>query len=132
MPHNLATTNDRTAMMYVGELPWDKLDAPATAEEAIVAAGLDYEVKLTAMQTEGGTPVSNRKAVVRTDTNDVLGIVGNGYVPVQNRQSFGFLDAVVAEGGLRYQHGRGLRQGRTHPAAGQVAEPHPCQEQRRP
>ena len=31
-----------------------------------------------------------------------LGVVSDQYVPVQNRQAFGFLDAVVADGGLRY------------------------------
>lgn len=96
MSHNLAETDGRTAMFYTGEVPWHKLgtrlNTPATAEEAIVAAGLDYEVELAAMQTSDGTPISNRKAVVRTDTSNVLGVVGNGYVPVQNRQSFGFLD----------------------------------------
>jgi phage/plasmid-like protein (TIGR03299 family) len=102
-------------MMYVGDVPWHnlgtKLDAPATAAEAIVSAGLDYQVSLTAIQTEGGTQVINRKAVVRTDTNQVLGVVGNGYVPVQNRQSFGFLDAVVGEGGLRYHTAGALGRG---------------------
>lgn len=115
MPHNLATTNGRTAMMYVGEVPWHslgtKLDAPATAEEAIVAAGLDYQVRLTPIQTDVGTPVTYRKAVVRTDTSDVLGVVSNQYVPVQNSQAFGFLDAVVAEGGLKYHTASALGKG---------------------
>lgn len=115
MSHNLSTTNGRTAMMYFGEVPWHqlgtKLDKPATAEEAIVAAGLNYDVKLTAIQTDSGTPVTNRKAVVRTDTNAVLGVVGAGYVPVQNTQSFGFLDAIVAQGGLRYHTAGALGKG---------------------
>jgi phage/plasmid-like protein (TIGR03299 family) len=36
------------------------------------------------------------------DTDQVLGVVGNSYQPVQNHQCFGFLDAVVADGRLRY------------------------------
>jgi phage/plasmid-like protein (TIGR03299 family) len=115
MPHNLATTNGRTAMMYTGEVPWHglgtKLDAPATAEEAIVAAGLDYRVKMVPMRTDDGNPVIQRKAIVRSDTSDVLGVVGNGYVPVQNTQCFGFLDAVVAEGGIRYHTAGALGKG---------------------
>jgi phage/plasmid-like protein (TIGR03299 family) len=106
MPANLAITDGRTAMMYAGETPWHglgtRLDEPATAEEAIEAAGLDYQVQLQSLVTGEGIPVPTRKAVIRTDTNDVLGVVGNSYQPVQNHQCFGFLDAVVADGQLRY------------------------------
>ena len=106
MAHNLATTNGKPAMMYSGEVPWHRLgtrlEEPATAREAIEAAGLGYEVELKDLATTDGTPVRMRKAVRRCDTGDVLGVVGTSYVPVQNRQAFGFLDAIVADGGLRY------------------------------
>lgn len=116
MPHNLATTSDgRTAMMYTGEVPWHRLgtqlDQPATAREAIEAAGLNYLVELKPLATTDGTEVPSRKATVRTDTGTVLGVVGNGYVPVQNYQAFGFLDAVVADGGLRYHTAGALGKG---------------------
>lgn len=115
MPHNLATTNGKTAFCYCGEAPWhglgQKLDAPATAKEAITAAGLDYEVQLTPIATYDGLTVEGRKAVVRYDKQEVLGVVSDRYVPVQNRQAFGFLDAVVAEGGLRYHTAGGLGRG---------------------
>jgi phage/plasmid-like protein (TIGR03299 family) len=115
MGHELATVNGRTAMMYVGEVPWHglgcRLESPATAREAIAAAGLDYDVVLADLITSRGTPVSNRKAVVRTDSNAVLGVVGNSYVPIQNRECFSFLDAVVADGGLRYHTAGALRKG---------------------
>ena len=105
MAHDLAVNDDgRTAMMYIGKPPWHglgtQLDCPATAEEAITAAGLNYDVQLTPLATTDGLDVPQRKAVVRYDTQQVLGVVGNDYVPVQNREAFGFLDAVVAEGGL--------------------------------
>lgn len=115
MAHNLATTNGKTAMMYTGEVPWHKLgtklDQPATAREAIEAAGLNYRVDLKSLNTEDGTAVAQRKGVVRTDSGTVLGVVGNSYVPVQNYQAFGFLDAVVAEGGLRYHTAGALGNG---------------------
>jgi phage/plasmid-like protein (TIGR03299 family) len=115
MPADLATTNGRPAMMYAGEPPWHslgtRLDAPATAEEAIAAAGLDYEVTLTPVATVDGLDVPKTRAVVRYDTQAVLGVVSDRYVPVQNRQAFGFLDAVVAEGGLRYHTAGALGQG---------------------
>lgn len=115
MAHELATTNGRTAMMYAGEIPWHglgtKLDEPATAREAIEAAGLDYLAELQDIQTTDGTPIPNRRAVVRSDSGDILGIVGNTYVPVQNHQAFGFLDAVVADGTLRYHTAGALGKG---------------------
>lgn len=50
MPHDLATTNGRTALAYFGELPWHRLgtrlEEPTTAAEEITAAGLDDEVRL--------------------------------------------------------------------------------------
>lgn len=115
MAHELATANGRTAMMYAGEVPWHglgtKLGEPTTAREAIDAAGLNYLAELKEIQTGDGTPVPQRRAVVRSDTGEVLGVVGNSYVPVQNYQAFGFLDAVVADGSLRYHTAGALGKG---------------------
>lgn len=115
MAHELATTNGRTAMMYAGEVPWHglgtRLDQPATAREAIQAAGLDYSADLKEVWTNDGTPIPQRRAVVRSDTGCVLGIVGTSYVPVQNHQAFGFLDAIVADGQLRYHTAGALGKG---------------------
>jgi len=115
MAHNLATTSDKPAMMYKGDAPWHrlgtKLDKPPTAHEAIQAAGLNYQVDLVRVATLAGQPVDQRRATVRDDTKAVLGIVGNSYVPVQNHQAFGFLDAVVAEGNLRYHTAGALGKG---------------------
>lgn len=115
MPHELANTNGQAAMAYFGETPWHglgtSLEEPATAEEAIAAAGLDYDVELTSIQTDEGLPVPDRRAVVREDTQEVLGVVGKSYQPVQNRQCFGFLDAVVADGSIRYHTAGALGKG---------------------
>jgi len=115
MAHDLAMTNGKTAMMFYGKEPWHglgtKLDHPATAAEAIEAAGLDYQVELAPLVTTGGIEVPQRKAVIRDDTKEVLGVVGNSYIPIQNRQCFGFLDAVVAEGQLEYHTAGALGSG---------------------
>lgn len=115
MPEGLATTEGRTAMMYAGEVPWHRLgtrlDDPATAEEAIDAAGLDYRVAVRPLETVDGSPASMRKATVRLDSGKVLGVVGNTYRPVQNRECFGFLDSVVADGRLRYHTAGALGNG---------------------
>jgi len=115
MPANIATTNGKPAFMFYGEEPWhrlgQKLEAPATAAEAITAAGLDYEITLTDVATVDGMMVPKTKAVVRYDNQTVLGVVSDKYCPVQNRQAFSFLDAVVADGGLRYHTAGALGRG---------------------
>lgn len=115
MAHNLSTTNGKVSMAYYGQEPWhglgQKLDAPATAAEAIVAAGLDYTVELAPLATVDGLSVSCRKAVVRYDTQEVLGVVGCNYQPIQNTQAFGLMDAVVADGGLKYHTAGALGKG---------------------
>jgi phage/plasmid-like protein (TIGR03299 family) len=102
-------------MMYAGEKPWHglgvELSESATAAEAIEAAGLDYRVELHSLSTDDGIPVPSRKAVIRSDTSEVLGVVGNSYQPVQNHQCFGFLDAVVADEQLRYHTAGALGKG---------------------
>jgi len=115
MAHELATTNGRTAMMYFGDTPWHglgtRLNEPATAAEAIDKAGLNYQVEMRPLTTTDGLAVPQRQAVVRTDSEQVLGVVGNSYQPVQNFECFGFLDAVVAEGSLKYPTAGALGQG---------------------
>ena len=102
-------------MMYVGEVPWHglgrRLDSPATAAEAIEAAGLDYQVELARLVTSDGIPVPDRQAVVRSDTRSVLGVVGRNYRPAQNRDCFDFLDGLAAEGGVRYHTAGALGRG---------------------
>lgn len=115
MAHEIATTNGRPAIAYYGDTPWHGLGTelanPATASEAILAAGLNYEVDLQSLWTSGGDLVSSRQAVVRRDTSEVLGVVGRGYQPIQNHQCFSFLDSVVADGRLRYHTAGALGKG---------------------
>src|SRR6266478_5911281 len=99
MAHNLNFTNGRAAMFYHGERPWHglgtQLDKPATAAEAIVAAGLDWQVEARFMQTIDGDNVDGYRAIIRLDTGDCLGVVGSIYAAIQNAQAFGYFDAVV-------------------------------------
>lgn len=115
MAHEIATVHGKHSMAYFGDVPWHqlgtKLDQPATASEAISAAGLDYEVNLQSLWTSAGDPVPNRQAVVRQDTSELLGVVGKGYQPIQNHECFSFLDSVVADGGLRYHTAGALGRG---------------------
>jgi len=103
-------------MMYVGETPWHglgtKLDKPATASEAIIAAGLDYTVEKFDLTTfQSNLPVENHFATVRTDTKQVLGVVGSRYTPIQNKDAFTMFDALVGEGEAIYHTAGALGKG---------------------
>ena len=78
MAHDISTTNGKPAIAYFGDTPWHglgtRLEEPANAELAIQAAGLDYQVELQDMTTPRGSVVPGRKAVVRSDTHEVLGV----------------------------------------------------------
>lgn len=100
--HNLNVNNGKASMFYVGEVPWHKLgtqlEKPATAQEAIEAAGLDFRVQLKPVKTvinRHRKVVPNTFATVRTDTSEVLGVVGSRYQPIQNRDAFAFFDGIV-------------------------------------
>ena len=73
-----------------------------TAEEAIKNANLDYEVDKTNVYFNCGTDcmseIDGYFATYRKDTNDYLGMVKSRYEIVQNRDAFGFFDAIIDSG----------------------------------
>ena len=108
MGHNLEEKNEKISMMYVGKQPWHGLgqylgENNVTAEEAMQAASMDWEVATVPLYIETETPeysgimkaVKDRKAIIRTDTYDVLGLKSDHYRPLQNRDAFKVLDLVV-------------------------------------
>jgi phage/plasmid-like protein (TIGR03299 family) len=83
MSHEIET------MMAVGERPWHKLGTslatpPATIQEALEKAGLDWQIRLEKCYLADGTPV-DRNAVVRLNDRNVL---GPDWRPIQNAQAF--------------------------------------------
>jgi phage/plasmid-like protein (TIGR03299 family) len=106
--------------MYYGPRPWHnlgvELDHPATSEEAIIAAGLNWDVELSPLYTlvqSENIRVPNQYAVTRLDRNEILGVVGSVYKPLKNREAFSFFDSVVGEGQAIYHTAGSLRGGRT-------------------
>jgi phage/plasmid-like protein (TIGR03299 family) len=112
-------------MMYTGAIPWHglgvKLDNPATAEEAIKAAELDWEVETRSVyqyaisdtrQFYSHLEIPNKNAIVRKDTNEAFAIMSNGYEPVQNKDAFGFFDSVIGQGEAIYHTAGSLYGGR--------------------
>lgn len=92
--------NDRS-MIYVGETPWHrlgvKLDKPPTTREAIVAAGLDWEVGTKPLVTCDGEPVGHR-AAYRMSDGKIFGVVGPEWHPLQNAESFAWFDPFLDAG----------------------------------
>lgn len=103
MAHGLEIKNGKANMMYAGsnETPWHKLgtylgENAVTAEEAIIAAGMDWEVSTQEISC-GGSIVPDFKAIVREDTQEVLGIRKNKYTPYQNKDAFKVLDPFIGK-----------------------------------
>lgn len=123
MPHRLWIDGERAAMMYVGEDPWHglgtKLAEPATAEQAIVAAKLDWQVKkipLYAWADPVAYPIEGKYTVVPEDRwgkqdCPTFGIVSGSYRPLQNREAFEFFDPIVGEGAAVYHTAGALDEG---------------------
>jgi phage/plasmid-like protein (TIGR03299 family) len=133
MAHNL-NYNEQTgkhSFFSVKEKAWHNLgqvisDYPTSAE-AIKHAGLNYTVEkrpLFTYDTENniGDPetdilipeieVPDFYATVRTDTEDVLGVVGNDYEIVQNVNAFDFFDSIVGgKDGILYETAGALGKG---------------------
>ena len=111
------------SMMYAREVPWHgfgtKVDGLQTAEEAIVAAGLDWEVVsrpiyIRQIGTAKGkiVKVPGYVANVRNRDSAPLGVVSPGYRVVQNRTAFAMADEIVATGEAKYETAGSLREGR--------------------
>ncbi len=122
MAHNLLIQNGQASMFYINEVPWHglgvNLDRPATAQEAIEAAQLDWSVtKLPLFAGSKHIPVPDKFAVVRKTSNvvaktdPVLGVVGKDYTPLQNRDAFKFFDAIVEQDAAIYHTAGALGQG---------------------
>lgn len=107
MSHNLnINENDKANMAYVGETPWHKQgtylgEKEAMAEDMLIAAGMDWRVvENTVFHGSDSSEVEEiegYKAIVRSDTKDVLSIVKNRYTPLQNSEAFGVLDLFLSE-----------------------------------
>lgn len=132
MAHDL-NFNEQTgkhSFFSVKEKPWHGLgqiikDYPTSAE-ALKFAGLDYTVekrKLFTFDNENQTAdedteikipeieVPNYFATVRTDNENILGVVGRDYEVVQNIDAFSFFDSIVGGDGIQYETAGALGKG---------------------
>ena len=129
MAHNI-NYNELTgkhSFFSVNEKPWHNLGQIVTeypnSKEALIFAGLDYEVVKRKIYTHDGElpsdmdflirdiVVPNYQATIRTDTNQVLGVVGKDYEIVQNVDAFSFFDSIVGGDGIQYETAGALGNG---------------------
>lgn len=128
---NFNEANNEYSFFSVKERAWHGLgkivEQYPTSAEAIKFAGLDYSVEkrpLFTYDTENHTgdpdidllvpeiEVPNYFATIRTDTEQVLGVVGKDYEVVQNVNAFEFFDAIVGGGeGMLYETAGALGKG---------------------
>lgn len=113
------------SMFYVKQEPWHGLgirleDAPATSQEAIVAAELDWNVKLQNLySTDNRDPkdikvvnVEDYYGVQRQDNMKILGVVKSRYQPLQNIEAFDFFDKIIDAKLGEYHTAGSLKDGR--------------------
>lgn len=75
--------------------PWTALGTPVETndvDQIMKIAGLDWEVQ-TVIPEVNGSPVSDFRAIERTDTGQVFGFQRKGYTPLQNRHLFEIVES---------------------------------------
>jgi phage/plasmid-like protein (TIGR03299 family) len=102
-------------MFYTREKPWHGLgimvqEAPMSVD-ALILAGLDWNVIQKPIQTVEGYPIPGFLANVRDLDNKILGVVTSRYKVVQNHDAFAFTDELLGEG-VTYETAGSLQEGR--------------------
>ena len=73
---------------------------------------LNWNVRTESIQTESGITIQDKIALVREDTNDIVGVHSDGYRPFQNQELFELLDKVSNMTGLELTKGGCFKEGR--------------------
>ena len=73
---------------------------------------LNWNVRTESIQTESGITIQDKIALVREDTNDIVGVHSGGYRPFQNQELFELLDKVSNMTGLELTKGGCFKEGR--------------------
>jgi phage/plasmid-like protein (TIGR03299 family) len=104
-------------MMYVGQTPWHGLgqvvseDAAGNVAQSIQAAGLDWEVNKEQLQTEQGERVAGAWATIRQTDRRALGVVGDQYTILQNRDAFNWFQPFLDTKQVRFETAGSLHDG---------------------
>ena len=103
------------SMFYVREKPWHglgtRVDEAPTSIDALVLAGLDWQVNQKNVYTQDGNIIPGYKANIRGTDDSALGIVSDKYKVVQNEDAFQFTDDLLGAG-VTYETAGALQGGR--------------------
>ena len=119
MAHNLNFNNGQWSFAAKGQKAWHGLgqyvSEAMTSEQAITLGGLDYTVEKRPLYAPGwaGTMVEaeGHYGNVRTDNNEILGVVKGRYRIVQNKDAFGFFDSIIDKGEAIFETAGALGKG---------------------
>ena len=89
-----------------------KLNGCKSAESALDKSGLAWSVEPAPLVTGNGLDVTSHKALYRSDTKRVLGVVGADYEIIQNTTAFAFFDVIAERYGARYEYAGVIKNGR--------------------
>ena len=124
MAHGFINMGKNTTFATRKEMAWHGLGTVVdamTSKEAIVLGGLDFEVglkKLYCMKDEHSVftspegkmtwnndriEIPSNFATYRKDRQEVFGVVGARYTPIQNTEAFSFFDSIIGEGHAKYE-----------------------------
>ena len=102
-------------MFFVREKPWHglgvRVESALSSMEALIAAGLNWNVIQQEIYTQDGFKIPGYLANVRDSDRKVLGVVGERYQIVQNREAFAFTDELLGKG-VRYETAGSLKEGK--------------------
>ncbi len=121
MAHELTQREDgRVEMFSAGPTPvWHRLgqrtDEAVDSSEALRLGGLDWNVRVRPISVDhhgDHDPIPSHRAVVRTDTQQVLGVVSHRYTPIQNVEAFEWLDSVTGSKLAAYETAGSIRGGK--------------------
>lgn len=124
---HMITTED--SLMYVKaterDIPWhglgNPIDVTASFDEAKEASGITWKVGTVPLAAQFKMPdgsvknieVPDNSAIVRLDTNRVLGVVGTRYEPYQNDVMWDFIQEFQQLSGITLETAGSLKHGRT-------------------
>lgn len=117
----LDTSNGRVNVMVAGKPAWHVLgtnvSAAVDSKQAVQLSGLaDWNLTKKPLYYRDQTGMMREApdvfGVIRQDTDEMLGSVGNFYKVIQNEEGFEFLDSVLKQFGAKYESAGSLYGGK--------------------